>query len=96
MLKLLKIIALSTISIIVASFTVSTLWGWFIVPLGLPAISLAHSYGIMIFTGVFTTQLILSLRIKAMEQYSQGDRIVIGIVSNLILLLAGLITVQFI
>lgn len=28
------------------AFTMQTMWGWFLVPLGLPRLSLAHAYGI--------------------------------------------------
>ena len=33
-------------NILVSGFTLSTLWGWFVVPLGLPEISFFHAVGI--------------------------------------------------
>lgn len=34
---------------------VMLLWGWFIVPLGLPDIGMAHSYGLILFGTMFRT-----------------------------------------
>lgn len=35
-------------SILLTAFTLATLWGWFLVPLGLPVIGYAHAYGLSI------------------------------------------------
>ena len=35
------------------AWTFTVLWAWFLVPLGAPAITLAHAYGIMLITGLF-------------------------------------------
>lgn len=38
--------------ILYLTWAASTLYGWFLVPLGLPAIKFWHMYGIMLFVGV--------------------------------------------
>lgn len=39
--------------ILLHAFTAKTLWGWFIVPLGAPAVGMAHAYGISMFVTLF-------------------------------------------
>jgi len=39
--------------ILMGGWVISILWNWFIVPLGLPAISLAHSIGLSLMVNVF-------------------------------------------
>lgn len=51
--KFLEIIAMMLISVIVTGWAVSTLWGWFIVPLGVQSLSFAHAYGISVMASVF-------------------------------------------
>lgn len=51
--KFLEIIAMMLISVMVTGWAVSTLWGWFIVPLGVQALSFAHAYGISVMASVF-------------------------------------------
>lgn len=34
------------LNLLVVAFTLSTLWGWFIVPLGFPVIGMVHAYGL--------------------------------------------------
>lgn len=46
--KILAITVLTILSIFVGAWAFSTLFGWFLVPLGLPAIGYAHAYGLMI------------------------------------------------
>jgi len=48
--KIIAIIVLTILSIFVGAWAFSTLWSWFIVPIGLPAIGYAHAYGLMIVT----------------------------------------------
>ena len=35
------------------AFVVSSLWGWFVVPLGMPSIGIAHAWGLGILVGMF-------------------------------------------
>ena len=42
---------------IICSFTIMIMWGWFFVPLGLPAINIVHACGIdMLVTFIITTE----------------------------------------
>lgn len=40
------VIVMTAVSAISAAFILKTLWGWFLVPLGVPAIGTAHASGI--------------------------------------------------
>ena len=44
------------LSVIVNGYVLSILWVWFVVPLGLPVISVAHSIGLAMVTGWLTYQ----------------------------------------
>lgn len=44
--KVITYFVLSILSIMLTAFTLSTLWGWFIVPLGVNAIGAAHAFGL--------------------------------------------------
>lgn len=46
--KIVGIILLTALTIFVGAWAFSTLWSWFIVPIGVPAIGYAHAYGLMI------------------------------------------------
>jgi len=52
-------------------YIVSTLWGWFVVPLGVPALSVAHAFGLILFTTLFRFDLIT----KAKEDADKGTPI---------------------
>jgi hypothetical protein len=49
-------IALIPVILLAAAFTVQHLWAWFAVPLGLPAISMSHAYGLSILIGTMAKQ----------------------------------------
>jgi len=51
LLAIVGLIALIPFSIMYNGFVLSYLWTWFLVPLGLPAIGIAHSIGIMSIKG---------------------------------------------
>jgi hypothetical protein len=36
-----------------AAYVLTVVWGWFVVPLGAPAIGKAHAYGLMVVFGMF-------------------------------------------
>lgn len=39
-----------------AAFVLALLWGWFIVPLGVPAISMFHAWGLTVIVNMFTAR----------------------------------------
>lgn len=49
----LAIVLLLTLGAPVLGFTLSTLWRWFMVPLGVPAIGMAHAYGLLLLVMMF-------------------------------------------
>ena len=96
MLKFLGGLALAVIAILVGGFAVSTMWCWFIVPLGAPAMSLAHGYGLSLFVSLFTQQLIIQSQFKDDPKFTTNMKVALSVIMNFVLLLVGLITVQFI
>lgn len=50
--RLLALIALP-IGIVIEAYAISVLWGWFVVPLGAPAVGMAHAFGINALVTVF-------------------------------------------
>lgn len=76
-------------SVAISAFTIQTMWLWFIVPLGLQAIGMAHAYGLSLMCSVFLGIRGLPDSNKAMEN------LVAAILLNAIALLFGFITVQF-
>ena len=96
MLKILGGIALAAIAILVGGFAVSTMWGWFVVPLGAPVMSLAHGYGLSLFVSLFTQSLIIQSQFKDDPEFTTNMKVALSVVMTGVLLLVGLITVQFI
>lgn len=96
MLKFLGGLALAAIAILVGGFAVSTMWGWFIVPLGAPAMSLAHGYGLTLFVSLFTQPLFIQSHVKDDPEFTTNMKVALSVIMNGVLLLVGLITVQFI
>lgn len=51
--KIIVILVLTVLSVLAGAWALSTLWAWFIVPIGFPAIGWAHAYGIMMLLNLF-------------------------------------------
>lgn len=49
-------ILLAVLSIIFGTFTISCLWGWYLVPLGVKGLTFAHAFGISIFINYFVNR----------------------------------------
>jgi hypothetical protein len=47
------IVLFATVGMLYYAWTLTVLWTWFLVPLGMPAIKLAHAYGIGLIAGLF-------------------------------------------
>lgn len=71
---------------LLGAFTVSTLWAWFIVPFGLPAIGYAHAYGIAVFVNFFLASITTSV---AKKETPLSQTIGTGILVNLFTLWFG-------
>jgi hypothetical protein len=61
------IILLIPVGILMTGFVISRLWEWFMVPLGVSAITLPHAYGLTILVGL------LSMRGMSSDMKSQED-----------------------
>ncbi len=74
---------------LLSAFTIYTLWGWFVVPLGVMKIGLAHAYGLSVFVGAF-------LGTRGIESGRKfEERVVETIICNVILLLFGYVVSIF-
>jgi len=56
------------LSILMNAFVLHKLWAWFMVPLGIAPIGLAHAWGLAILIGLFTTS-------KVQKTESKGEAI---------------------
>ena len=65
--KVFLVIVTTIVSVLIAAWAFQTLWMWFIVPLGVSSISMAHAYGIML---VFS---ILKIKPKDFETEDKKD-----------------------
>lgn len=90
MLKFLGGCVLLAISTILGAYAVSTLWLWFIVPLGVSAIGLVHAYGLSIIIHYMTMEMP-----NNKDKGSIPEMIVLRIVLSLIALGLGYITHLF-
>lgn len=49
----LGMVAVMIVLALFGAFTISTLWAWFVVPLGVKSIGMAHAYGLSMIVSVF-------------------------------------------
>lgn len=91
--KVIGYVTLVAIMVILGSFTVQTLWGWFIVPLGAKAIGMAHAYGLMVIAMYLKFKNIK--REKKVDDYSFAEKCFCGIGFMGMTLLIGYITTLF-
>lgn len=73
-------------------FTVSVLWGWFIVPLGMAQIGFAHAYGISLLGSVLMSTRGLNMTGDGTNGWMTAAA---GILINLLALLFGWVAVGF-
>lgn len=85
---------LFAISVYLGAVATATLWGWFIVPLGVKAIGAVHAYGLSVFIHYLTTKLDLSKN-KDKVIASVNMQFCAKIALSLAALLVGWTTVQF-
>jgi hypothetical protein len=65
------------------AWVLSILWGWFIVPLGVKSLSIAHAYGVTLVAGLF-------LSTRGIKENKNQDDWISSLVTWLILPLAAL------
>lgn len=77
-----------------SAFVSSTLWGWFLVPLGVPMIGIAHAYGLGVFTTFLTGTAGLSLNMKDSGK-EFGEKSIAALLLPWVALLFGYIATLF-
>lgn len=85
----LGIVGVMIVLALFSAFTVSTLWGWFVTPFGVQAISMAHAYGIALFASLLQGTRGLN------NGEGSGMVLIQGVILNIITLIFGGIAVQF-
>lgn len=83
------------LNLFLAMFTVSTLWGWFIVPLGAPVISLVQAYGLILILAYFKARHSTNFVKGVLEHLTFGQKVGKAVGINLIVLLVGWIATLF-
>lgn len=84
---ILGIVLITAISTFWGGFVAATLWGWFVVPLGVPAINYWHAAGLCTTLGVFMG----SRGISGTENETVGDILARGFIFSAGLPLLSLI-----
>ena len=64
------VLAIFTLMAIIRGFVLSYLWGWFVVPFGLPELSIPHAIGISLIIGFLTHQ------IRKEDEKKQPDEVI--------------------
>lgn len=85
----LGIVGVMIILALFSAFTVSTLWGWFIVPFGAQSINMAHAYGLALFASLLQGTRGINNGVDS------GTVLIQGVILNIITLIFGGIAVQF-
>ena len=81
-------VAVMIVLALFGAFTISTLWAWFVVPLGVKSIGMAHAYGLSVIVSVF-------MGTRGLGNSDTSTILVQGVVLNIIALIFGGIAVNF-
>jgi hypothetical protein len=91
MLKIVFALALIPLSFFVRAFALKSMWFWFIVPLGVPAIGMAWAYGLSCLISLMTYK----YSKEDSETHSLGHAFNIGVLGPLFVMLIGYIAHLF-
>lgn len=83
----LGMVAVMIVLALFGAFTISTLWAWFVVPLGVKSIGMAHAYGLSVIVSVFMGSRGLGGETSAV--------LIQGVLINIFALIFGGIAVNF-
>lgn len=92
------LVAVMIVLALFGAFTISTLWAWFVVPLGVKSIGMAHAYGLSVIVSVFMGTRGLGARGLGARGLGNSDTstiLVQGVLLNIIALIFGGIAVNF-
>lgn len=81
-------VAVMVVLALFGAFTISTLWAWFVVPLGVKSIGMAHAYGLGTVVSVF-------MGTRGLGDSDTSTILVQGVLLNIIALIFGGIAVNF-
>ena len=81
-------VAVLVILALFGAFTISTLWAWFVVPLGVKSIGMAHAYGLSVIVSVF-------MGARGLGGQDSKTVLIQGVLVNIFALIFGGIAVNF-
>ena len=88
-------VALFVFQLLLTMFTISTIWGWFIVPLGAPVIGMAQAYGISLILAYITVRSTPDFKTDILRTMSLSERVGKSIGINVGILLIGWVGTLF-
>lgn len=88
-------LVITILSLILTMFTISTLWGWFIVPLGAPVIGWAQAYGLALILAYFKARQSTNFVEGILEKLTFGQKVGKTVGVNLGALLIGWVATLF-
>jgi hypothetical protein len=91
-LSLLKVV-LTVFASFSLAFAISSLWGLFLVPIGVGSIGIIHAYGLMLFVGLFTFPGLFSTIAYVSERASKEYRQLVGWISPCVVISIAWISV---
>lgn len=87
--KFAGLFSLTIILIILGTFTITCLWSWFIVPLGLPPITMVHAYGLSVIVAYFQHRQAQRFKDEVLIKLPISKILIKGILLNLIVLIVA-------
>lgn len=88
-------VVIALLNLVLTMFTISTLWGWFIVPLGAPVIGWAQAYGIALIAAWLTVRSAPNFNPGVLRDLTFGQKVGKTVGVNLGVLLVGWIATLF-
>lgn len=83
------------LNLMLTMFTISTLWGWFIVPLGAPMIGWAQAYGLALIAAYISVRNAPIFQPGIIEKLTFGQKIGKAVGINLGVLIVGFVATLF-
>ena len=91
----LGLIGLLIVESVLRGWVLTYLWGWFLVPLGLPPIGIAHAIGVALLVGMITHQSQPDCESPSREVSEHIGRVVGHLIGPFVALLVGYIAQSF-
>lgn len=94
-LKVFSWVVITLLQLMLTMFTISTVWGWFIVPLGAPVIGWAQAYGLSLIIAYLTFRMNPAFKTDLLQTLTFGQRVGRAVGLNIGLLIIGYIGTLF-